>query len=97
MCAFWLATAYAKAGQSEKAEAILEQAEAIAGTLGLFAEGMDARSKTFLGNTPLLFSHVEYVRAVTELAKSRPLGKLRLMPGKISKRIKQFLDSGSQA
>ncbi len=68
-CTFWLSTAYAKAGDSSKAEEILQQAEDTAGPLGLFAEGVDARSKTFLGNTPLVFSHTEYIRAAFEISQ----------------------------
>lgn len=91
-CTFWLATVYAKIGRPDEAEAILVQAEAIAGDLGLFAEEVDARNKTFLGNTPLLFSHAEYIRAVLELAKARPLDKARTMVGEIKQQISQFLD-----
>jgi hypothetical protein len=55
-CMFWLATSYAKAGQPGRAEAILANAEKIAGELGLFAEGIDARTRDFAGNFPLMFS-----------------------------------------
>ncbi len=73
-CMFWLATTYAKAGRSDMAEAILAHTGAAAGELGLFAEEIDAQSGAFLGNTPLLFSQVEYVRAILELASfSAPL------------------------
>jgi GH15 family glucan-1,4-alpha-glucosidase len=68
-CTFWLATAYAKASQPEKAQAILRRVERISGRTGIFAEAVDARNNCFLGNTPLLFSHVEYVRAKLELAR----------------------------
>ncbi len=96
-CTFWLATTYSKAGQPDKAEAILQQAEVVAGELGLFAEEIDARRKTFLGNTPLLFAQVEYVRAVMELAQARPLDKARLMLGQAQQRITRLLnpDAGS--
>lgn len=67
-CTFWLATVFARMGRKDEAESILRRAEAIAGPIGLFAEGVDARSADFLGNTPLLFSQVEYVRAVRALA-----------------------------
>lgn len=70
-CTFWLAAAYAKGGNISRAESILTRAEALAGELGLFAEEVDARTGAFLGNTPLLFSQVEYVRAVLELNKAR--------------------------
>ena len=68
-CTFWLATAYAKTGRPGRALAILERAEKIAGSLGVFAEAVDPRTLSFAGNTPLLFSHVEYVRAVLALAE----------------------------
>ena len=68
-CTFWLATAYAKAGKPEKAEAIVQSVEKIAGPLGIFAEAVDPRNNCFLGNTPLLFSHVEYIRAKLEIAR----------------------------
>lgn len=67
-CTFWLATVYAKMGKKKEAEVILDRAEKIAGATGLFAEGVDARSGDFLGNFPLLFSQIEYVRAVRTLA-----------------------------
>ena len=63
-CTFWLATILARMGRREEAESILERAEKIAGPLGLFAEGVDPRSGDFLGNTPLLFSQIVYVRAI---------------------------------
>lgn len=71
---FWLATALAKAGQAERAEKILKHAEVLAGSLGLFSEAADPRTHTLLGNTPLLFSHVEYVRAKLELANLKSKG-----------------------
>lgn len=70
-CTFWLATAYAKASQPEKADAILRRVERIAGRLGLFAEAVDPRTRSFMGNTPLLFSHVEYVRARIDIERAR--------------------------
>ena len=70
-CTFWLATAYAKAGKPDKAEAILQKAERIAGPPGIYAEAIDPRNNCFLGNTPLLFSHVEYIRAKMEIERVR--------------------------
>jgi GH15 family glucan-1,4-alpha-glucosidase len=70
-CTFWLATSYARLGQTAKAEATLRRAEAVAGSTGLFAEAVDPRSGSFLGNSPLLFSHTEYLRAMLELEKAR--------------------------
>jgi len=73
ICSFWLAQVLAQRGETDRSEAILVHAETIAGDLGLFAEAVDARIGTFLGNTPLVFSQVEYARAaiVLERALSR--------------------------
>ncbi|HEX3817894.1 MAG TPA: glycoside hydrolase family 15 protein [Chthoniobacterales bacterium] len=70
-CVFWHAHTLAKAGRCDEAEEILDRCEKISGPTGLFAEEIDSRSDTFLGNSPLLFAHVEYVRAVVELNLSR--------------------------
>lgn len=67
MCSFWLAQVLAQRNEAGKADAILRRAEEIAGELGLFSEAVDARSGTLLGNTPLVFSQVEYARAAIAL------------------------------
>ncbi len=77
----------AMAGQPDKAEQVLSAAEAVAGELGIFAEEVDARTRTFLGNTPLLFSHVEYVRAIVEIGKARPFDMARLAAGQLTRKI----------
>src|SRR5579859_5427164 len=68
-CTFWLATTYAMMGRLDDADEILAQAERVAGDVGLFAEEVDARTGHFLGNTPLLFSQMEYVRSIVTLAR----------------------------
>jgi alpha,alpha-trehalase len=70
-CTFWLATAHAMRGNTQRSEEILQTVESTAGDLGLLAEEMNAVDQTFMGNTPLLFSHVEYVRAILALTKQR--------------------------
>lgn len=69
-CTFWLATTYALQRRAQDADDILTRSEQIAGDLGLFAEEVDPRTGGFLGNTPLLFSQMEYVRAIVTLAKA---------------------------
>ncbi|MDQ3512109.1 MAG: glycoside hydrolase family 15 protein, partial [Chloroflexota bacterium] len=66
-CTFWLATVHARAGRTEDAEAVIRGVESVAGELGLFAEEVDVATGAFLGNMPLLFSQVEYARAVLAL------------------------------
>jgi len=71
MCTFWLVQVYIQRGELESAEATLQRAEAIAGDLGLYAEAVDARNHTWLGNTPLLFSQIEYARAALALSRAQ--------------------------
>ena len=70
-CVFWHAHALARADRCEEAEALLARCEAIAGPPGIFAEEADAAQDVFLGNTPLLFSQVEYARAAMALHHAR--------------------------
>lgn len=90
-CTFWLAAAHAKLGNDEKAEAILEKVERIAGNLKLFAEEADPAARAFLGNTPLLFSHAAYIKAVMEIVKARPLRAAEMMIGKAAAKLSNFL------
>lgn len=70
-CSFWLATAHTLAGRIGDAEEVLRRAEKLTSDVGLFAEEADARSNEMLGNFPLLFSQVEYIRAVFALAAAK--------------------------
>lgn len=66
VCTFWLASFLAQRGSVDEAELLLRDIERASPT-GLFAEQMDPRSKAHLGNTPLLFSHAEYLRARADI------------------------------
>jgi GH15 family glucan-1,4-alpha-glucosidase len=66
MCTCWLAHYYAMRGECGKADAILRRVEAIM-PVGVLAEAMDGRNGALLGNMPLLFSQVEYAKAVLAL------------------------------
>jgi GH15 family glucan-1,4-alpha-glucosidase len=68
MCTFWLAQAWHMMGDTMRAEMALSRAEQCTGSTGLFSEAADARLVPgALGNTPLLFSQVEYARAARAL------------------------------
>lgn len=84
---FFMATAYAKAGLTHQAEYILETIETVVGDTGLIPEEIDARNLDLLGNTPLVFSLVEYIRAVMELDKAKPVQKLALMAGMLKRKV----------
>jgi GH15 family glucan-1,4-alpha-glucosidase/glycerol uptake facilitator-like aquaporin len=77
-CTFWLATTYALAGRARDAEELLARVERASGALGIFPEELDPVSGHFLGNTPLVFAHGEYVRSVLAAARARPSGRVRL-------------------
>lgn len=82
-CTFWLASCFALLGRIGDAEDVLAAAARVAGPLGLYAEALDPRNWTFAGNTPLLFSHVEHIRAVETLRHARE-GDLHLAQAKES-------------
>jgi GH15 family glucan-1,4-alpha-glucosidase len=69
MCTCWLAHYYAIRGDRSRADDILRRVEATA-PAGLLSEAIDARSGAQLSNMALLFSQVEYAKAV--LALERP-------------------------
>ena len=62
MCTCWLAHYYAQLGQHDRADTILRRVEGTA-PVRLLAEAIDGRTGAQLGNTPLLFSQVEYAKA----------------------------------
>lgn len=70
-CSFWLATTYALQGRLSEADDVLRRVEKLSGELELFAEEADPRNDEMLGNYPLLFSQVEYIRAVLTLSKAK--------------------------
>jgi GH15 family glucan-1,4-alpha-glucosidase len=77
LCTCWLATAYALAGKTALAEAALARVERCGGSLGVFPEGVDARSGALRGNYPLLFTHAEYLRAVRAIERAPASRRVR--------------------
>lgn len=69
-CSFWLATTFALQGRLSEADELLRRLESLSGELQLFAEEADPRNDEMLGNYPVLFSQVEYIRAVLTLSKA---------------------------
>lgn len=67
-------TTLALMGRRGEAEHLLTSLEGQL-PLGLLPEEIDARSGRFLGNTPLMFAHVEYLRARLQLAGSPGMGE----------------------
>ena len=73
ICSFWLASALAKAGEVERAQALFDQLVSYANDLGLLAEEIDTASGELLGNFPQAFSHIGLITAAREIDKARGL------------------------
>lgn len=63
ICSFWMAQAFAKLGEKEKALSILENVKSSANHLGLFSEHFCPGRKQQLGNFPQAYSHVGMINA----------------------------------
>jgi alpha,alpha-trehalase len=67
ICSFWLVAALSEIGEAEKARALCEKLLALAGPLNLYAEEIEPRSHTHLGNFPQAFTHLALINAVTHV------------------------------
>ena len=63
LCTFWLAQAWALAGEVERASDTFERAAAFANDVGLLSEEVDPATRELLGNFPQAFSHIGLVNA----------------------------------
>jgi alpha,alpha-trehalase len=71
ICSFWLVSCLAKAGETERAEALFDQLAGYANDLGLLAEEIDTQNAEQLGNFPQAFSHIGLITAAYEVDKAR--------------------------
>ena len=74
LCTFWLAQAWALAGENVRAREVFERAIRHVNDVGLLAEEVDAGSGELLGNFPQAFSHIGLVNAawaITEAERQR--------------------------
>lgn len=72
-CSFWLASTLARCGDVAGAKRIVDTIRS-ACPLGLYPEQVDAATRSHLGNTPLLFSHAEHLRAAHEIEQAAERG-----------------------
>ncbi|WP_055405122.1 MULTISPECIES: glycoside hydrolase family 15 protein [unclassified Mycobacterium] len=67
ICSFWLASAFAELGDSERARSLCEKLLAFAGPLGLYAEEINPTTGRHYGNFPQAFTHLALINALTKV------------------------------
>jgi len=67
ICSFWLVSALAMIGETERAHALCQKLLSFAGPLLLYAEEIDATTGQHLGNFPQAFSHLALIDALSRL------------------------------
>ena len=80
ICSFWLVTALAMIGETERAHALCQKLLSFAGPLQLYAEEIDATTGQHLGNFPQAFTHLALIEAVSLLIKSELGDGLAIAP-----------------
>jgi alpha,alpha-trehalase len=75
ICSFWLVTALAMIGETERAHALCQKLLSFAGPLQLYAEEIDATTGQHLGNFPQAFTHLALIEAVSLLIETDPASK----------------------
>ena len=72
ICSFWLVSALAMIGETDRARALCQKLLSFAGPLQLYAEEIDATTGQHLGNFPQAFTHLALIEAVSLLIESEP-------------------------
>ena len=72
ICSFWLVTALAMIGETERAHALCQKLLSFAEPLLLYAEEIDTTTGQHLGNFPQAFTHLALIEAVSLLIESEP-------------------------
>jgi GH15 family glucan-1,4-alpha-glucosidase len=67
ICSFWLVSALALIGETQRARDLMERLVQVASPLGLYAEELDVDTGRHLGNFPQAFSHLALVEAAARL------------------------------
>ncbi len=67
ICSFWLVSALAIIGETQRARDLMESLLRVASPLGLYAEEFDADTGHHLGNFPQAFSHLALIEAAARI------------------------------
>ena len=76
ICSFWLVSALAIVGETQKARDLMERLTKVASPLGLYAEEYDVESGRHLGNFPQAFSHLALVEAAARIIVAEALAEV---------------------
>jgi alpha,alpha-trehalase len=72
ICSFWLVSALAMIGETDRARALAQKLLSFAGPLQLYAEEIDTTTGQHLGNFPQAFTHLALIEALSLLIESEP-------------------------
>ncbi len=67
ICSFWLVSALAVVGETQRARDLMEKLLRVGSPLGLYAEEFDADTARHLGNFPQAFSHLALIEAAARI------------------------------
>ena len=67
ICSFWLVSALAVVGESQRARDLMERLLRVGSPLGLYAEEFDVDTGHHLGNFPQAFSHLALIEAAARI------------------------------
>ncbi len=70
ICSFWLVSALALIGETERARSLCEKLLSYASPLHLYAEEIDPHTGHHLGNFPQAFSHLALISAVMQIIRA---------------------------
>ena len=77
ICSFWLVSALALIGETDRARALCHKLLSFAGPLLLYAEEIDTATGEHLGNFPQAFTHLALIEAVLLLVACEPKEEVR--------------------
>src|SRR5262249_32995419 len=75
ICSFWLVSALASIGETQRARDLRERLLRVASPLGLFAEEFDVTTGRHLGNFPQAFSHLALIEAAGRIILTEFVGE----------------------
>jgi GH15 family glucan-1,4-alpha-glucosidase len=80
ICSFWLVTALALIGETQRARDLMDKLLSIASPLGLYAEEFDTSTGRHLGNFPQAFSHLALIQAASGIIVGERLREYGINP-----------------